>query len=206
MMEYQSRSGDSLARDGTLHEVVFWLSVKWRRGVLRSCRFHLCGEGIFKAWGSIVRWLLACNRRCWRIGSRSAEHRFDEPARLSLGMVASRQSPPPFHQQVHCSSAAHTRPKWWHVSDLQCAHDPPCPHRCLGAEGLCGNLLGVLSTCQSADKWSPQRPLLQEIMLAAVERGFLSAGRCHLFREETTTCDPAQALVPFPARSRPYMP
>ena len=89
MMEYQSSSGDSLARDGTLHEVVFWLSVKWRRGVLRSCRFHLCGEGIFKAWGSIVRWLLACNTRCWRIGSPSAEHRFDEPARLSLGMVAS---------------------------------------------------------------------------------------------------------------------
>jgi hypothetical protein len=31
------------------------------------------------------------------IGSRAAEHRLDEPARLSLGMVAPRQSPPPFH-------------------------------------------------------------------------------------------------------------
>ena len=28
--------------------------------------------------------------------SRAAEHRLDEPARLSLGMVASLQSPPPF--------------------------------------------------------------------------------------------------------------
>ncbi|HEV2732136.1 MAG TPA: hypothetical protein VGV15_19070, partial [Terriglobales bacterium] len=28
---------------------------------------------------------------------RAPLHRLDEPARLSLGMVASRQSPPPFH-------------------------------------------------------------------------------------------------------------
>lgn len=32
-----------------------------------------------------------------RIGSRAAEHRLDEPAKLSLGMVASRQSPLLFH-------------------------------------------------------------------------------------------------------------
>jgi len=31
------------------------------------------------------------------IGSRAAEHRLDEPARLSLGMVAPRQGPPQFH-------------------------------------------------------------------------------------------------------------
>ncbi len=31
-----------------------------------------------------------------RIRSRAAEHRLDEPARLSLSMVASLQSPPPF--------------------------------------------------------------------------------------------------------------
>ena len=29
--------------------------------------------------------------------SRAARHRLDEPARLSLSMVASLQSPPPFH-------------------------------------------------------------------------------------------------------------
>jgi len=28
---------------------------------------------------------------------RAARHRLDEPTRLSLGMVASLQSPPPFH-------------------------------------------------------------------------------------------------------------
>jgi hypothetical protein len=28
---------------------VSWFSVKWRRGVLRQCRFRPCGAGIFKA-------------------------------------------------------------------------------------------------------------------------------------------------------------
>ena len=32
-----------------------------------------------------------------RRASRAARHRLDEPTRLSLGMVASLQSPPPFH-------------------------------------------------------------------------------------------------------------
>src|ERR1700758_389561 len=40
-----------------------------------------------------------------RIGSRAAKHRLDEPARLSLSMVASLQSLPPFHPAVHFSSA-----------------------------------------------------------------------------------------------------
>jgi len=48
--------------------------------------------------GSIVRWLFTRNAQRERIGSRdAAEHRLDEPARLSLGMVASLQNPPPFH-------------------------------------------------------------------------------------------------------------
>ena len=32
-----------------------------------------------------------------RISSRAAKHRLDEPTRLSLGVVASLQSPLPFH-------------------------------------------------------------------------------------------------------------
>jgi hypothetical protein len=32
-----------------------------------------------------------------RRASRAARHRIDEPARLSLSMAASLQSPPPFH-------------------------------------------------------------------------------------------------------------
>jgi len=31
------------------------------------------------------------------LSPRAARHRLDEPTRLSLGMVASLQSPPPFH-------------------------------------------------------------------------------------------------------------
>ncbi len=53
--------------------------------------------GIFKAWGSIVRWPFPRNAQCERIGSRAAEHRLDEPAGIpSLGMVASLQCPLPF--------------------------------------------------------------------------------------------------------------
>ena len=50
-----------------------------------------------EASGSIVRWFFPRNAQRERIGSRTAEHWLDEPARLSLGMVVSRQSPPPFH-------------------------------------------------------------------------------------------------------------
>jgi hypothetical protein len=53
--------------------------------------------GIFQGMGSIVRWLFSRNAQRERIVSRAAEHRLDEPARLSLGMVGSRQSSPPFH-------------------------------------------------------------------------------------------------------------
>ena len=41
--------------------------------------------------------LLVVSAQRERIGSRPAKHRLDEPARLSLGMVASLQSLPPFH-------------------------------------------------------------------------------------------------------------
>jgi hypothetical protein len=42
--------------------------------------------------GSIVRWLFPRNAQRG-IGSRAAKHRLDEPARLSLGMVASPAEP-----------------------------------------------------------------------------------------------------------------
>ena len=43
-----------------------------------------------------VTFLVVRALRDW-IGSRPAKHRLDEPARLSLSMVASLQSLPPFH-------------------------------------------------------------------------------------------------------------
>ena len=45
----------------------------------------------------VQRWLFLRNTQRERIGSRAAEHQLDEPARLSQAMVASPQSPPPFH-------------------------------------------------------------------------------------------------------------
>ena len=51
--------------------------------------------GIFKALGSfdpMMGWEAAQEAR-----SGAADHRLDEPTKLSLGMVASLQSPPPFH-------------------------------------------------------------------------------------------------------------
>jgi len=80
-----------------------WLSVKWRSDVSVRVDSAVAARGFFKASGSIVRWLSAQGER---IGSRAAEHRLDEPARLSLGMVASRRARLHFPWQVHCSSAA----------------------------------------------------------------------------------------------------
>ncbi len=48
--------------------------------------------------------------------------------------------------------------------------------------------------------------LSQEIRLAAVAGGFLSILRLCQSQEKTATRDPAQALLPVPARSKPCMP
>src|ERR1017187_1593320 len=55
------------------------------------------GCGILKELGSIVRCLLPRSGQRERISSRAADHRLDEPARLSLSMAASLKSPLPFH-------------------------------------------------------------------------------------------------------------
>jgi hypothetical protein len=51
------------------------------------------GRGFSRHWGLSIRWMEAAQET----GSRAADPRLDEPAKLSLGMVASRQSPLPFY-------------------------------------------------------------------------------------------------------------
>jgi hypothetical protein len=80
-----------------------WLSVKWRRTFSVRVDSAPVGAGIFKAWGSIVRWLFALVEQRESTNSRAAKHRLDEPTRLSLSMVASRQCRFCFTWRGYCS-------------------------------------------------------------------------------------------------------
>jgi len=62
--------------------------------LLRVKHFRWGMDWIFKAWGSIPPMVVMAGRGC---PTRPLVHRQDEPTRLSLGMVASQQSPLPFH-------------------------------------------------------------------------------------------------------------
>src|ERR1035438_6106415 len=53
-----------------------------------------CGRGFSRHPGLSIRCIREGARKT---NFRAREHRLDEPARLSLGMVASLQSPLPFH-------------------------------------------------------------------------------------------------------------
>jgi hypothetical protein len=70
-----------------------WLCLNWREGALRY-EYSALRAGIFKALGS------SDPMRIWEAAeearSCAAYHRLDEPARLSLSMVASLQRPLPF--------------------------------------------------------------------------------------------------------------
>ena len=68
--------------------------------VLRPTVFYRWQKELFENGGAAFQ----SQERPHR-GSRAAKHRLDEPARLSLSMVASLQSLPPFHPAVHFSSA-----------------------------------------------------------------------------------------------------
>ena len=70
-----------------------WFSLKWRRDVLRLCRFRSFGAGIFQALGSIDPMM---DKQRKKLLPCAADHRLDEPAKLSLSMVASPQCPLPF--------------------------------------------------------------------------------------------------------------
>jgi len=78
-----------------------WLSLKWRSGVLRQCRFRPFGAGIFKVsrhWSLSIRWI---KRGARKSVPRAPDHRLDgldEPTRLSLSVIASLQSLPLFQQ------------------------------------------------------------------------------------------------------------
>jgi hypothetical protein len=69
-----------------------WFSLNWRLGALRKQVFRPSGEGF--------QGIKVCRsdevlEAAQGTGSSAAIHRFDEPTRLSLGMVASPQSPLP---------------------------------------------------------------------------------------------------------------
>jgi len=71
-----------------------WFSRKWRAGVFRKLVFPPFGRGFSRHQGLPIRWGLDGAQRCVRTPQ---PHRLDEPAKLSLGRVASQQSPLPFH-------------------------------------------------------------------------------------------------------------
>jgi hypothetical protein len=60
-----------------------------------------CGRGFSRYQGLSIRWV---SKAAQETDSHAADHRLDEPTRLSLSMVASLQCPLPFHPASHCSS------------------------------------------------------------------------------------------------------
>jgi len=69
--------------------------IDFQDSLLQVKHFRRAKLWIFKAWR--VYPSNVCFRSGEAVPARPLVHRRDEPARLSLGMVASQQSPLPFH-------------------------------------------------------------------------------------------------------------
>jgi hypothetical protein len=61
----------STAKSG-LFVTLFWLSVKWRSGVLRLCRSRSLRGGDFSGMGAVVGWFFRRSAQRERISSRAA--------------------------------------------------------------------------------------------------------------------------------------
>jgi hypothetical protein len=80
----------------------------WEDSLLKGKRFDDIEIGFLRHDGSIP--LMCFLGASKDVSARPLVHHQDEPARLSLGVVASQQSPLPFHLDVDCTAQAISNP------------------------------------------------------------------------------------------------